>query len=751
MLLACGVVITCVTLVVGSVCYFFPSVHACECLLICVTLLFIWLLGSNPLLLTVNPENFVVCMQRQEFSLCGSVQQSVARAISLVGVYLPLFTSSALVVLPLLAEVMVYFASCQLEFVKGGAESRAFSEASSFPGIPESLLSDAADTLCNTFNNSLELMILHQHVSSSDHRFNADRCRDVFVDDPEFDTLMDLATVGAVVPIPDDFVIQSTPEPLRQLHMRLGQCIPKHAFKLWEDGKALLFRLKDVVSLLLHFNNSHWTSKPFVDEGRYLFDCANIANGSTINSAYAFDLAEQRYLPLHHPTIIEILTGALLLARNWNCDLSDLRLWKDDIKSAFGQFNMDPSVCYLLATQIAAGIVMIYIAGMFGYHACPLIFGVFSRAISRVLHRVCQGSVFVYVDDLIGFSHFSVATADQAAAQDVILRTFGPSSLAKKSFLPSLSGDVLGWFVDLGNGLVRPNDRAIRKLMFAFFTVDLKAKRWPLQQCQMLASLAQRYSLALRGMHNFVQPLHSLCGLKNQDTSHARHTWRNVSSQAKFAVEMWRMVAICLYVEPLSLAVPIASLCSVGLGSPDYYVISDAGPDMFGFAVYSPAGVLLWYSALAWPFERDDNFQNAKEFLAFLACILDLIGSAVFHRGCNIHWTGDNVPSLSWVDSNRCKSNFAQRAFIAFTFLCLRFQIQVVEVKHRPGILMGAIDSLSRGYAHDLDPLLFKSIDESVVILRLLAVCNPALLLEANLMDHHEALLCVFDAISALV
>ena len=721
------------------------------CGLCALSVCFLVLLGSNPLLLTVRPENFVVCMQRQEFSSSGSVQDSVARAISLVGVYLPLFTSSVVIVLPLLAEVMIYFASCRLEFVRGGAESRAFVEASSFSGIPESLLSDAADILHNTFNNSLELMILQRHLASSEGRFNVDRCRDVFVDDPEFETLMDLASVGAVVPIADDFVVQSTPEPLRKLHMRLGQCIPKHAFKLWEDGKALLFRLQDVVSLCLHFNNSHWTSKPFVDEGRYLFDCANIANGSTINSDYAFDLAEKRYLPLHHPTIIEILSGALLLARTWNCHLSDLRLWKDDIKGAFGQFNMDPSVCYLLATQIAVGIVMIYIAGMFGYHACPLIFGVFSRAIGRVLQRVCQGSVYVYVDDLIGFSHCSVASADQTAAQNVILRTFGPSSLAKKSLLPCSAGDVLGWFVDLDNGLVRPNDRATRKLMFAFFTVDMKAKRWPLQQCQMLASLAQRYSLALRGMHNFVQPLHSLCGLKGQDTSHARHAWRNVSSQAKFAVEMWRMVAICLYVDPLSLAVPIASLCSVGLASPDYYVISDAGPDMFGFAVYSPAGVLLWYSASSWPFERNDDFQNAKEFLAFLACILDLIGSVPFHRGCNIHWTGDNVASLSWVDENRCKSNFAQRAFMAFTFICLRFQIQVVEVKHRPGILMGAIDALSRGYAHDLDPLLFKSIDESVVILRLLAVCNPALLLEANLMDHHAALLCVFDAISTLV
>jgi hypothetical protein len=268
----------------------------------------------------------------------------------------------------------------------------------------------------------------------------------------------------------------------------------------------------------------------------------------------------------------------------------------------------------------------------------------------------------------------------------------------------------------------------------------------------MLASLAQRYSLALRGMHNFVQPLHSLCGgpLKIAP-GFSKLTWRNVSSQAKFAVEMWRMAAICLFTNPYSLSVSILSLCSSEFLSPDYYIISDAGPDMLGFAIYGPTGVLLWYSALEWPFERNDDYQNAKEFLAFLVALIHLITSVPHPGSCNVHWTGDNIPSLRWVEEHRCKSNFAQRAFIAFTFICLRFQIKIVEIQHRPGILMGAIDALSRGYAHDLDPLLYKSLQTSHVILRLLAVCNPALLLNANLSDHHDALLSVFEAIKELV
>jgi hypothetical protein len=52
---------------------------------------------------------------------------------------------------------------------------------------------------------------------------------------------------------------------------------------------------------MLHFNNSHWTSKPDAVDGRYLFDCANIANGSTINSVFGFEQAELVYLKVNTP------------------------------------------------------------------------------------------------------------------------------------------------------------------------------------------------------------------------------------------------------------------------------------------------------------------------------------------------------------------------------------------------------------------------------------------------------------------
>jgi len=429
--------------------------------------------------------SYAVCMQRQIFLIHGCVQDAISRALILVQLYLPLFSVSTVSVLPSALVLMTYFASCRAQFVRGNAEEKAYLDGQSFSGIPVGVLDESAHRLHSEFNGHLPGFIAYVQQNARTDRFNEERCRDMFSDDPEFNTLLELASTGARVPIEDDFVLQGSPEPLRKLHVRLGQCIPKHAFKLWQDGKALLFKIADVLTCRLHFNNSHWTAKPGVDDGRYLFDCANIANGSTINSEFAFEAAEERYLPLRHPTILEILTGMVQHASIIGCHLSDLRLWKDDIKGAFGQFNMDPNACYLLATQVAAGIVMIYIAGMFGYHACPLIFGVFSRALGRVLSASCSGIIFIYVDDIIGFAHYSIAVSDQIFAQNCIRRTFGSKSVAAdKSVNPCTPGEVLGWTVDLALGIVRPNDKAIRKLMWAFFMVDTKASKWPLQQCR---------------------------------------------------------------------------------------------------------------------------------------------------------------------------------------------------------------------------------------------------------------------------
>ena len=182
--------------------------------------------------------SFTVNMQRQSFVLPGCVELALASAIEQAMVYLPFFGVNEGLLLPSLQDLSAFFTQCKSEFVSIGAEMRACAAAKAFGGIPSDVLNDNITLLNDSFDGSLPDLVQHIQTSMQQDRFNETRCRDVFSRDPEFDTLLHLANKGASVPIEEDFVVQSSPEPLRKLHVRLGECIPQHAFKLWKSGKA---------------------------------------------------------------------------------------------------------------------------------------------------------------------------------------------------------------------------------------------------------------------------------------------------------------------------------------------------------------------------------------------------------------------------------------------------------------------------------------------------------------------------------
>ena len=63
---------------------------------------------------------------------------------------------------------------------------------------------------------------------------------------------------------------------------------------------------------------------------------------------------------------------------------------------------------------------------------------------------------------------------------------------------------------------------------------------------------------------------------------------------------------------------------------------------------------------------------------------------------------------------------------------------------------MGAIDALSRDFAHDLNPTLFRNIESFDIINDLSHMCDPLLLKEAELECYHVALQKMFQLLSQL-
>jgi len=137
-------------------------------------------------------------------------------------------------------------------------------------------------------------------------------------------------------------------------------------------------------------------------------------------------------------------------------------------------------------------------------------------------------------------------------AQQLIVKVFGSDAWAEeKCVLPCVRAEILGWWVNLISGRIRPSDKGIRKWTFTFFSLNANASHWPLEVCQLLASLAYRYSAGIMGMRPFVNPFYELCAGPQSVK------WRKVSAKAKFAVEMWRVAIILLFLDKEGMSVPL--------------------------------------------------------------------------------------------------------------------------------------------------------------------------------------------------
>jgi hypothetical protein len=100
-------------------------------------------------------------------------------------------------------------------------------------------------------------------------------------------------------------------------------------------------------------------------------------------------------------------------------------------------------------------------------------------------------------------------------------------------------------------------------------------------------------------------------------------------SNARFAIEMWRVVAILLWINKDFFPVPIESLAWGYMFLIHYKIKTDASPWKLAAAIFSMDGHMLAYTTLVLPYKDPDNkYQNVKEFSGgILGCILASIFS----------------------------------------------------------------------------------------------------------------------------
>ena len=628
-------------------------------------------------------------------------------------------------------------------FSKSLAEQRAEKSAGAFV-FPQIIFTQDSELL-STCNGDIGLAVLAKQQSHNHERFNEERCRAVFSEDPEFSNLLDLARNGAIVDVGETFVPVADPDVPRASHSRLRSCLAKHVFKLWEKGRGLALCVKDLsVDQLrdIHVSPIHWTTKLDSDEGRLLVDLSNRRTGSTVNSPETLDLSKRRYGDLRLPTIVEIVLAWYAFVGVHNVKLEDCRVFKDDISAAFCQFNINKQSAKLLCV-ILQGLLFVFMVGLFGWTGAPIVFGLLSRALERLLRlKLPRCCISLYVDDIMTLALAEEALAMQTQVQLIAESVFGSGSIErKKSCPPSLIQTIIGWTVNLKQESIRPSDRGIKKILFAFFAVDINEKV-SLHLCQVLASLAQRYSLCLKGMRCFVQPLHHMTSKFTNNI----HVKKDLTSAAKFCIVMWRMVSVLLYLDPECFNVHLQSILPSSQEF-DFILISDAGPRGLGAMIVDKnSSSVLSYASIVLPFDASDpSFQNCREYMGFLFVLLLLCKTKRKVNGSRVLWRTDNTSALSWVERNMSSSVSAQSALIAVTWLTLKLNLDIKQPEHIPGSTMGVVDDLSRGYKHSMPKELEIPLHLDIKIKQLFAVCDPTK--RQNLQEHF----IVFEKIQLLI
>ena len=548
------------------------------------------------------------------------------------------------------------------------------------------------------------LDLIHQYQSTNRQLcFNSSRVEACLQGVSNYDVVLELAISGIVIDPISGFRPQSSIPPIRPLMRTLQNCQRTHALKAWRAGRVLILPHTKLTTEDLsgvHINPTHWTPKPNLEEkvsnvlGRPLIDPSNGPTDQVLNTEEARLAAIARYGKVDDPLIDDIITTWFDFSRRKGIPLDQCFLWKEDIENAFGQLPFQARSALLMTAAVDEDFLVFNLYGTFGWTGLPMAWGAVGRAIREAASSRIKGCLHGYVDDFMGLAPQSDAEHDQGTFQNLARGVLGDSALnLAKSVPPSSQGDVIGWYVDLLSGTIRPSDRGIDKLLFSFFSFDPRVPL-SLRLYQVLASLAERYSRALRGMRAMVAPLHHMVSLAG--TSSSSFWKRKPTSQARFCIDMWRIVTLSLWADRERYAVP---LYVFDHGSQQGVIrgITDASPWKLAAAILDDSGRVKVYTTMRLPFHAPGgDTQNLKEFLGYILFLLLVHFTVPRAQLRRVAWVGDNTSALSWADDHKVRSTAGQFANLIESWTLIYADMWLTKTDHHPGHLMGVIDDLSR-------------------------------------------------------
>ena len=443
---------------------------------------------------------------------------------------------------------------------------------------------------------------------------------------------------------------------------------------------------------------------------------------------------------------------------NW----ADMWIFKADISNCFNQLHWAPEIAKLMGFMLTANILMLMLTCGFGVAITPMVWGVVGDAMNRKVNRAAPSHTFTYVDDFFGAGTYQDTIQTQAIVHETITNVLGPEGLSIKKNVHAQTAEILGILIDLPTATMRPKDKAIEKLFYVLFSVDV-AKPQPMKYWQCLASLVNLYSQVLHGMRPFVAALtHMTYRLEDGRP-------RRANANAQFAIEIWRAVIVVAYINPHAMAVSITDYLGAASDIAPHRVVSDASPWRLCAALYEPrTNKLLAWTTYRLPYARDirAQYQCQREYLGYLLSSILIAGYRRRIR-CNnptqYQWINDNTGAVQWATNHKCDSEASQYACLAVTQIHMGEKLVFQESTYKAGADMGDIDTMSRILDGE-DPV-GQNVQDRCLTLHascywqcqnlnemsdLFRLIDPSITRSCN-RDHHSAYKRVYDCVNALM
>ena len=211
------------------------------------------------------------------------------------------------------------------------------------------------------------------------------------VDERDIAILLDFAANGITPPVAPSFQPQTiNVPPLRDRYLTLQHPINRLLYKQYTDGTMIMLMLQLAQQIPgIHFSPQHHADSKGKPEGRVIGDLTGQhdeqytpLNGSAHDKDDLRETIRQQWGDIKHPTIDELVKMALTSANIYGCD--NIILWKKDLKVAFNLLNYNPEYCKYFAFPLINNVVVIHLAGLFGWIGMPHAFQVLTRTLQAL-------------------------------------------------------------------------------------------------------------------------------------------------------------------------------------------------------------------------------------------------------------------------------------------------------------------------------------------------------------------------------